>query len=209
MKKVLALTLLSCAALAPSLTSAQTADIKVSGRLVPRACQLAFSGNNGFDFGTVNLSQLHASDATPLPVVWKKLAVTCPGGNRIALRMTDNRAGTAAAGTGEGYDFGLGGKNTGSYTAKFNAITDQNGKRVEPLIDETGNGDWKLKRDAFKPDGVFRMAFSSLGATDQPWPFLSLSGEFAVYPVINKRSELDSGTGIELDGSATLEVLYL
>jgi len=205
MKKVLALTLLSSAMLASGLASAQTAEIKVTGKIVPDACQPTIAG--AFDYGTFTSEKLNIDEVTKLEAKKATLNVTCNAAAKVAVKVTDNRSGTAAGGADAGFDFGLGGKNTGSYTvALSNAVS--NGKTLAVLTDTSGSGAWTSDGTGFKADGTFRKAFAAAGSTT-PEAYKLLTGDLIVTPTINKLSELDLGNGVTLDGSATLELVYL
>lgn len=210
-KKILALSLMAACSVAAGVAQAQTADIKLTGKILPAACQAVFGGGGEFDFGKICACDLDRWGNGPavLDAKIQRLDIICGAATKIAVKVTDNRSGTAAAGTGDGYDFGLGGKNTGSYNLRYSNVYDEI-KPVAVLTDANGDGKWaKLSSSVgFKADGSSRKAFAPSG-TLVPGAYRALRGELIVQPILNKRSELDIGSDIDLDGSATLELVYL
>ncbi len=207
MKKVLALTLISCAAMSAGTANAESAEIRVTGKIVPDACQASFSNGGNVDYNLISSDKLKNDQVTKLEPQRLSLNVTCNAASKVSIKMTDNRSGTAVGGVGDGYDFGLGGKNTGSYTLELSRAT-SDGNAATVLTDTSGDGTWTNDISSFKADGSFRKSFATGGATT-PGAYTTVTTDIVVIPVINKLSELDIGQGIDLDGSATLELAYL
>jgi len=206
-KKILALSVLAACTVASGLAQAQSAEIKVVGKILPDACQPVIANGGVFSYGTIAADKLSKDDVTALVAKTQTLTITCNAAAKIGVKVTDNRSGTAVGGTGDGYDFGLGGKNTGSYSLKLTGAVSE-GNTLAVLTDTSGSGTWVSNDTGFKADGTARKAFAPSGSL-VPGAYKVVTGDLTVRPVINKLSALDIGSGIDLDGSATLELVYL
>ena len=207
MKKIFALGLLAAAC---GIAQAETAELSVVGKIIPPACKPVIANNGRFDFGNISPTVLSATAPTALGAVAQAFTIDCDAATKMAVKITDNQSGTAAGGKGAGYDFGLGGTNTGSYTVGLYSTSGDVGA-VDVLTDSTGAGAWVTHGQAgadFKADGTGRLSFANTGSS-VPAAYKSVGGLLMVKPTINSLSQLDLGAGLELSGSATIEVTYL
>jgi hypothetical protein len=221
------LTLLS--ALAASLLAsfavqaADIAELKVKGVIRPSACSPSFVGGGVVDYGTIGVKTLSATDATVLAEKTVPFSVTCDAATKVAVRAIDNRQSSIIAGLvaktafgsaiGDGVAFGLGtvgGKNIGVYSLRVIPTSwTADGTTPDSIYSDTASSGWaKSDNGLFGPTGAYRKAFSVAG-TVIPGSYKTISGNFGVQVVIDKASNLPTTQDIPLDGSATIEVVYL
>ena len=89
------LSLASLALLCGSAHAASTVDLAVTGLITPMACTPLLSGGGLVDFGKISRNDLNVTNGTRLPHKYLTLTVNCNAAGRFALRMRDNRDGTA------------------------------------------------------------------------------------------------------------------
>lgn len=205
-KKLAGLGLVAGALVVAGHVQAQTAEIKVNGQIVPNdACQLTISGGGVYDFGTV---KARSDFVAGLDDKTLALTISCNAPTKFALRALDNRPDTVAGNPGYAGIFGLGKGMAGFYFLNLrNPVGDGNGLAV--LRSYSNSGVWNPEYvDALSSDS-YRKAFAEKGSV-VPGAYKTITADLSVQAWINKWSELDFSNGdIELDGSATLELLYL
>ncbi|WP_321959432.1 DUF1120 domain-containing protein [Burkholderia cenocepacia] len=210
MKKKLAGFGLIAGVLVTGHAQAQTAEIKVIGKIVPDACQFTIGNGGLYDFGTIGADTLSQDAVTALDAKTQTVAVSCNAAAKVALNVRDNRAGTAAGGKGGDDEFGLGGKEkfAGYYTlALTRAVGD--GSALDVIAAPAGSDAWALDSTGSMASGQARKSFSDSGSV-APGAYKSITANLTVAPTINKLSALDlSNGGVDLDGSATVELTYL
>ncbi|WP_372437183.1 DUF1120 domain-containing protein [Pseudomonas chlororaphis subsp. aureofaciens] len=212
MKKQLAVFgLVAGAVLAHGQANAQSAEIKVIGKILPDACQLVIGGGGVYDFGNIGADKLSKDSTTTLEAKTQTLTVTCNAAAKVAVKATDNRMGSAAGGKGDAYEFGLGkhpGGDPGYYKlALTRAISE--GNTLDVLADSNNSNSWSIDSAGFTANGTSRVAFASSGSL-APEAYKNLTADLTVTPTINKLSALDlANGGVDLDGSATIELSYL
>ncbi|WP_177207588.1 DUF1120 domain-containing protein [Burkholderia contaminans] len=209
MKKKLAGFGLIAGVLVAGHAQAQTAEIKVIGKIVPDACQFTIGNGGLYDFGTIGADKLSQDAVTALDAKTQTIAISCNAAAKVALNVRDNRAGTAAGGKGGDDEFGLSKEaKVGFYTLTLSkALGDSNS--LDVLAAPAGSSAWALDSTGLMANGSARKSFSDSGST-APGAYKSISANLTVSPTINKLSELDlSKGGVDLDGSATVELTYL
>jgi len=87
--------------------AAAPVDLNVNGRIIPVSCAPSLSANGVVDFGKIAQQDLNLTTGTRLPVKSLNLTVTCNGPVRYALRMHDNRDGSAHVNSEIYYGLGL------------------------------------------------------------------------------------------------------
>ncbi len=101
--------------------AASTVELTVTGLITPMACTPVLSGGGLVDFGKISQQDLNQSVGTRLPLKSLTLSINCNAAGRYALRMRDNRDGTAHVNSEIFYGLGLdnsGGK-IGVYSVSF------------------------------------------------------------------------------------------
>ena len=211
MKNVLiALALLSSNALAAS-----TAELTVKGLITPMACTPQLSSGGLVDFGKISRNDLNLTNGTRLPHKYLTLTVNCNAAGRFALRMRDNRDGTAHVNSEIFYGLGLdtAGNKIGVYSVSF----DPKQTVVDDLAvvygTESTTGGLAWRTSNLNPIDVGSR--SLLGFTDVagsmagPSAIQTLTSTLKLEATINARQNLDLSVETPMDGSATLEVVYL
>jgi len=214
MKKIVLLSTLSAALLASfGAHAADTTELKVKGVIRPVACTPSFSGGNVVDYGTIPAKSLTAGAYTKLAEKSVPFSISCDAKTKMALKVADNRASSVITDIEEArYNFGLGNvgtANIGGYTLKFlqSSVT-TDGQPANQIFSTDGNKTWTATgvNGTLGKDRTF--SWADAGAT-VPAPFKLVSGSITVFPTLNKPENLPLTQDIPLDGSATLEVVYL
>ncbi|MGY2289392.1 DUF1120 domain-containing protein [Pseudomonas sp. SDO528_S397] len=204
-----ALTLLS--ALAPHALAASSTDLRVEGLITPSACTPSLTRGGVVDYGKLAASDLLPDTSTWLAPSVLQLAVSCTAPTLFALRGRDNRPGTAHKDDGYGYGLGLinGDQKLGTYLLTVrNPLADS--MPVQPLMSLDGGASWWLV-----PDGTWLVAhqLAAFGnratGTPAPIPLQALTTELHIEPSIAPANSLTLTGQVTLDGSATVDVIYL
>jgi hypothetical protein len=207
--------LIALALLSGSAHAASTAELTVKGLVTPMACTPQLSSGGLVDFGKISRNDLNLTNGTRLPHKYLTLIVNCNAAGRFALRMRDNRDGTAHVNSEIFYGLGLdtSGNKIGVYSVSF----DPKQTVVDDLAvvygteSTTGGLAWRTAN--LNPIDVGSR--SLLGFTDVagsmagPSAIQSLTSTLKLEATINARQNLDLSVETPMDGSATLEVVYL
>lgn len=210
---LLVLTLLAGAT--PGAHAASTVDLTVKGRITPIACTPALSNNGLVDYGKISYKSLSVDKRTQLHDKHLDFSLQCNGPARFALVMRDNRDGSAIVNS-EIY-YGLNHDSRGNKIGLYSLNFDPTQTVVDDLSQvfrtdsTTGGVAWSSSNSRPIPIG----ARSYLGFTDiagsnaGPIFIQHLTSRVTVETVIAPTPELDVSTDIQLDGLATLDVVYL
>jgi hypothetical protein len=184
----------------------------LSSTVLPVSCEPLLGANGRVDFGQRSVGEFSRYQETRLPAQTVALTVACDGPALIALRMVDNRAGSATLGADNSFGLGLDrGRRVGRYTLRLEDV------RVDgwSATYATQTGSMGASWSAAQADGVelstgVWSGFSARrGATSGPDDLQHLSATLSVAPVIAPIIELDVSEPVLLDGSATIEIVYL
>jgi len=194
--------------------AASTVDLTVKGRITPIACTPALSNNGLVDYGKISRQDLSADKRTQLRDKTLDLTIACNGPARFALVMHDNRDGSAIVNS-EIY-YGLNrdssGNNIGLYSLNFDpAQTVVDDLSQVYRTDSTTSGvAWSSSNGRPIPIGARSyLGFTDVaGSTAGPMFIQNLSSRVTVETVIAPTSELDLSADVQLDGSATLDMVY-
>ncbi|NWL20892.1 DUF1120 domain-containing protein [Pseudomonas umsongensis] len=183
-------------------------------RFAPAACEPALSNGGLVDFGTLSVNDLNATQSTRLPARSLTLNVRCDAPTTFAMLMHDNRLGTAIANNETDYGLGTDSRNgkIGSFSLNFDPVDASADPFASLFLTGSANGGM-----AWSTAGPASMAIgknSYLGFTDNPansGPALiqNLSTRLTVNAVIAPTNSLDLSSAIDLDGSGTIEIIYL
>ncbi|MGY2138092.1 DUF1120 domain-containing protein [Pseudomonas reactans] len=192
-----------------------TIDLSIKGLITPASCTPILSGNGKVEFGKIAQQDLNLATGTRLPRKSLSLTLTCNGPVQYALRMRDNRDGTAHVNSEIYYGLGLdnSGNKIGVYSLSFDPkqTAADSWAPVYGTESTTGGRAWRMAN----PNPIDVGARSLLGFTDTvgstagPAAIQNLTSTLTLEVVINAKQNLDLSTDIVMDGSATLEVLYL
>ena len=193
--------------------AASSVDLSVKGSITPAACTPTLSSGGRVDHGKIALKDLSFNRPTALPVVTLQFAVDCAASTLIAIKSRDNRAGSSGEGTPGLPNFGLGlvngDKKIGWFLLKMaNAQADN---VVRPLIESNDGQTWS---DASYPDLVWqvnglRALGSGTGGAPSPLPVQKMTVDLLVETMMVQRQNLPHSEEFPIDGSATLDIVYL
>lgn len=191
-------------------------ELTLRAHFAPVACQPSLSDQGVVDYGTMFAKDLNASAETPLPSRALRLSITCDAKTRFALRMHDNRKGSATGGTDEtayGLDLDASHNKIGRFymtidPAEFSADT----FRTLYRTDSTSNGAaWSTSSARQIP----MAANSYLGFTDKisvttgPVALQTLAGTVRIKTYLAPMQSLDLRQVVHINGSGTIEIIYL
>jgi hypothetical protein len=209
---ILTVTLLmstTCALAAP------TADLTVNGLITPVACTPIFSNNGVVDYGMISRQDLSVDKRTQLRDEFLDLNINCTAAARFALLMQDNREGSAIVDSQiyYGLEFDRSGNKIGLYSLNFDpasTIVDAV-PQVYRTDSTTAGRAWSTSRaDPLPISARSYLGFTDVaGSTAGPVAIQNLSSRVKLVTVIAPTSTLDLSSDATLNGSATLEVLYL
>ena len=199
----------------PLAHAASTVDLNVNGLITPASCTPILSGNGRVEFGKISQQDLNLATGTRLPRKSLNLTLTCNGPVQYALRMRDNRDGTAHVNSEIYYGLGLdnSGNKIGVYSLSFDpkqTVVDA-WTPVYGTESTTGGRAWRMaNRNPIDVGARSLLGFTDTeGSTAGPAAIQNLTSALTLEVVINAKQNLDLSTDIVMDGSATLEVLYL
>lgn len=198
-----------------STQAASTAELTVTGLITPMACTPVFSAGGLVDFGKISQQDLKQATPTKLPLKTMTLTVSCNSAGRYALRMRDNRDGTAYVNSEIYYGFGLDGSGAkiGLYSLSFDpkqTVADA-AAVIYGTESTTGGVAWRTSNtNPIDMGSRSLLGFTEVaGSTAGPTAIQNLSSTFTLEAVINAKQNLDLSQEVVMDGSATLEVVYL
>lgn len=200
---------------APWAGAASTVLLDVTGLIIPAACTPVLSSGGLVDYGKISQQDLNADRGTRLASRDLELSLECNGPVRFALRMRDNRDGTATVNSEIYYGLNLdpSGNRIGLYSVSFDpARTHANGlTQVYGTESTTGGVAWRsANRNPIDIGARSYLGFTDTeGSTAGPLALTDLHSIVKLDAVLNAKQNLDLSGDVWLDGSATLEVIYL
>ena len=195
--------------------AASTVELTVGGVITPMACTPVLAGGGVVDFGKISQQDLNQATGTRLPLKSLNLTVSCNAPGRYALRMRDNRDGTAHVNSEIFYGLGLDGSGNkiGVYSVKFDPKQTVVGSGVQIYGTESTTGGVAWRTSNSNPIDIGSRSLLGFtvteGSTAGPSPIQVLSSTLTLEAVINAKQNLDLSHDVRMDGSATLEVVYL
>ncbi|MDA8486727.1 DUF1120 domain-containing protein [Pseudomonas resinovorans] len=202
--------------------AANSVDLRVTGTITPSACDISLVGGSDFNLGAISANGLAATTSTTLPAVGgKTLNIICSGATQVAFKAIDNRASSRPSEITSSTAFGLGMDGSNNPIGYYNI-----GLVQSTMLINGASGKYKASDDAGANWFTFSAPIISLLATDrsprigtidletannaaQPTPITSASTEIQVTSFIQPENVLDTSAEITLDGSATIELVYL
>ncbi|AUO25398.1 DUF1120 domain-containing protein [Pseudomonas sp. D8002] len=188
--------------------AASTVDLTVKGIITPNACTPSLSSGGVIDHGKMSAKDLNATQITLLPKVTLQMTVTCDAPVIFALKATDNRIGSGS-GSGFGLGFINGTQKLGSYslTLGANGSPPQADGETVQAIGSFDNGVTWERWNSFET-GTY-LSVATLADASTPRATQQLVTPVAYSGYINRTDGLDLSNEVNIDGSATIEVLYL
>lgn len=218
-KQVVLCALIACVSGAATAWAADTAEMQVKGRIYPGACLTTFTGDGAVDFGVIPASKLKAGQYTRLPAKSIVLTLSCSAPTRVALKFSDNRAASRIIGiqtdtaspTQNAHNFGLGtvnGKKVGGYAISISSDSTVDSKAATKLWGNIGGSSWYVGVAWVTNDEQHYFSFNN-NASTTPGALTQLQAKLNVHVGLNKPENLDLQQDVPLDGSTTIEVVYL
>lgn len=207
---------------------AESVDISVKGTIAPVACNASITGGGVIDYGTITPERLKADDFTLLPKKNTNLTIHCDSPAKIALAVANNRQGTIPGrevakpadlptegaklfGYGTTPTLGLGMANDkpiGGWAATYKRATADD--VLSDVLNSNNSGSIWGKYYWFQPSNS-NTSLTSVAKKGELVPTAAkvFSYDIEIEAYINKASELDLTKPAALDGSATIEIIYL
>jgi type 1 fimbria pilin len=204
MKKYLAA--LSSAALitiAPYALASST-DLTVTGLITPVACTPSLSNGGVIDNGKISAATLNQTTYTKVGEHPMQLSVTCEAARLVVLKTIDNKPGTT---TERSFGLGLTGKGEklGNVIVKIDkSVAD--GVEVEAIYSVDDGASWQ-DTPSIQPEDLTSVAFRSDYGT--PIDVKDLAMDLKISTYIARADSLTLTDEVTLDGSATIEMIYL
>ncbi|AZE87748.1 DUF1120 domain-containing protein [Pseudomonas orientalis] len=189
--------------------AASSVDLTIKGSIVPSACTPAISGGGTVDYGKIAAKDLNVDKETALPTQNLQFSVSCEAATLMAVRPLDNRLGSSS-GDLDYEKFGLGLINNGTEKLGYVVVRFLNTQTVDdqPASSVSSNqkeGPWMYNR--YWAHELY-LAPSLPGGT-APIPAKLWTAELRIAAKIAPTNELTLTGEVPLDGSVTVEVVYL
>jgi hypothetical protein len=193
----------------------QQRSLQARAGFAPAACRPTLAGQGRVDFGRIAVSRLRR-DAVTSFIRKITLDIDCDAPTRLAVRALDNRAGSVSPQLGEqsASAFGIGrtagGEPLGGFGVRLGDAVGRDGVAASVLLGDLAALNWHRDPQALlRPDGqpVAFAASSAPGSTPGAWTGLSVPLQVELY--LAPSGGLDWREETFIDGSATLEILYL
>ncbi|WP_257228300.1 DUF1120 domain-containing protein [Pseudomonas sp. NIBRBAC000502773] len=191
-------------------------ELTLRAHFAPAACTPQLSNGGLVDYGTLLAKDLNATNETPLPTRTLQLSVSCDAATPFALKMHDNRSGSATGGIDEtayGLDLDASQNKIGRYylnidPAEFSADALGTLYRTDST---SGGAAWSSSSARQIPIAANSlMGFTdSLGNTRGPVPIQQLAGTVRIKAYLAPTQSLDLRNVVYINGSGTLEIIYL
>lgn len=204
------------AGLFDALAAGRSRELRLQARFAPAACTPTLSNGGHVEFGKLSVSDLNPDKDTTLAPRALSLSVTCDGPTYFAVRMQDNRQGSASGSVDDStYGLGLDARQQkiGRYRLLFDParISADNFTHVFSTDSPTGMLPWNSASTRVAAVGANGyLGFSAIsGSTGGPSAIQNLNATLSLEAVIAPLGSLDLSNEVRLDGSGTLEIIYL
>jgi hypothetical protein len=193
----------------------QQRRLQVQGTYAPAACRPTLSSAGQVDFGRIGLNELNRDKPTLLGRQ-TSLNVECDAATRFAVRAVDNRMGTAsdALPLPAASLFGIGrnatGQPLGGFSIRLGTAVERNGNTASTLRGDPAAQLWRPDPDQLLRHDATITAWQSsqsAGLAPEAWTALAIPLTIDLY--LRPTRQLDVGQETAIDGSATLEIIYL
>lgn len=210
MKFATALITLGLLAAAPPVL-AQSAELTIIGNLLPGACNTVLEGGGVVDLGTTLLEKLNPNEETSLGSAMVPMNVTCQIPVRFAFMGIDNTGDSASSATRYGLGLSPDGERIGGAVISFKEPS-SDGSPVHYTRSEDGGQQWEPSGNAgstwLGKQSINGFSTAS-GATTGPDPLSSLQVILKVRTYIQPANELTIDDNVPINGSATVDLIYL
>lgn len=207
---LLALAIASSAAFASN-AFAQSADLTITGKILPGACNIALSNGGVADFGDIRSNSLETETSTVLGPVDLTMTVTCDSAVRFAMQGVDNTGDTSFVTNRYGLGRTTNDEKIGSATIGLKGVSVDSASGFATTSYNQGES-WS---DSVVPspspiprDGMIGFA-TTQGVTTGPAAVKDMQGTLEVKAYIAPSDGLTLTSEVPLQGSATINVMYL
>jgi len=179
-------------------------DLSVTGHIQSGACNLTLSNGGTIDLGTLSRKDLKENEET---YRWRRdvtLALDCQTPTKVAIKSINNRENAYGA-------YGLGSTGSKGWFTFFPFERVGDGKPLVHLRRPDGLPYWQTTGDTIS---AWSMSSSSLNSWAEegetlPQAFRTIRSTLRFTVILPPARDLDLSQEIALDGSATLELVYL
>jgi hypothetical protein len=204
-----------------------TADLTVTGQIIPATCNISLTGGGVINYGTLSVGGLDPVDSTLITPSMSgthpksTMNINCDAPAQIAVNVTDNRAATVnldvlTGGTLPGATveqvFGMGADGVGTNIGAFTITSTSGGTLVDSapgrVIESFDGNSWAHSTGEFNNTANWRMSWASV-AGNTPEPIQAIAQELEIQAAVTATENLDTSVPINLDGSVTIELVYL
>jgi len=194
-----ALPLLACALLHSGAALAGT-ELQVKGTIYPRSCVMTLGNAGAFNFGAIAHGSKIAKRTTPL-------TIDCQFRTPLGIRIHDNRADEVPG--SDVAAFGLratGDMKTGTYHLTIDNATVEGNRPLTLIQRNAGQEGWVAASflDAVRPSTTYSWSFPSTVL-----PYYAMQHRIEIAALLELDEDRDRSREMELDGSATVELVYL
>jgi len=187
--------------------AASSVDLSLKGAITPSACAPSLTDDGVVDYGKISAKDLSPTGTTSLPPVTLQLSVDCEAPTLFALNGRDNRLGSSYFSALD-HIYGLGlvndGEKLGGYQiGVFNPVADE---PVYPLFSYDNGKTWLVNSSGSYMGHPYLNAF---GDSPTPKALRSVKVDLRFLTEIAPVRNLTLTEEVPLDGSATLDVVYL
>lgn len=206
--------------------AAETAELTVTGRILPPVCTINLASST-IAYGTLPVSKLNAAAPTAI-TPWmggttpsNTLNISCDAPAQIAVQLLDNRAATAAPGvigsalTASATEiFGLGqdgaATNVGAYSVTAtDAGAMVNGIKGKVITSNDGTAWTNGSNVLFSNQSGWLMTWTAAASPAAPEPVRTIAQGLNINAAVMGTDTLDTSAPVSLDGSLTIELVYL
>jgi len=207
---LMALAIASSAAIAPN-AFAQSADLSITGKILPGACVIDLSNGGVADFGDIRSNALETDTSTPLDAVELTISVTCDAETLLAFEGIDNADGSSYV----AHRYGLGrtaeDEKIGSATIGLKGVSIDS-KPGFATTSYDGGATWSNgvagNPAPIPTDGMVGFT-ETQGDAAGPSGMKSLQGRLEVKAFIAPSAALTLTSEVLINGKATINVMYL
>ncbi len=208
-KTLLALAIASSAAIAPT-AFAQSADLSVTGRIFPGACVVELGNGGNADLGDIRLDSLQSDIHTVLDDVDLPMSVSCESAVRFAFQGVDNNPDTSINESQYGLGLTLADEKIGSARVGLVDVT-IDGEQGRARTSEDGGATWTIALvPGYANIGENHLLGFNTGLVEAaPTAIENLQGTLKVKATIAPTSALTVTDDVQINGSATINLVYL
>lgn len=207
---LLALAVASSAAIAPN-AFAQSADLSITGKILPSACVVELGNGGVAELGDIRSNALETDTSTTLDPVDLAMSVSCDSAVRFALGGVDNTGDSAYSAFRYGLGFTANEEKIGSASIGLKGVNIDGATGFATTSYDSGET-WSdsvaTSPTAIPKDGMMGFA-SQQGVTTGPSAVESLQGTLEVKAYIAPTSGMTLTGDVPINGSATINIMYL